>query len=168
MAMTPNGMANAIISSISQSDNASDANNKFYKALCDYVEGNAQVFYGWVAFLTSTPYSPDPQVIIEAKIKTSGSLSPNGATTPAAALSLFSADLNKNAATWQVVWPAGFSLSPAFVIPTINITPSMATDQQSAMLAVCTQIIAGLKLATPAAGGTHGPYAGNASFTQLI
>ena len=168
MAMTPNGMANAIISSIGQSDNASDANNKFYKALCDYVEGNAQVFYGWVAFLTSTPYSPDPQVIIEAKIKTTGSLSPNGATTPAAALSLFSADLNRNASLWQIVWPAGFSLSPAFVIPTINITPSMATDQQSAMLAVCTQIIAGLKLATPAAGGTHGPYAGNASFTQPI
>ena len=168
MAMTPNGMANAIISSIGQSDNASDANNKFYKALCNYVEGNAQVFYSWTAFLTSTPYSPDPQVIIEAKIKTSGSLSPNGATTPAAALSLFSADLNRNASSWQVVWPAGFSLSPAFVIPTINITPSMATEQQSAMLAVCTQIIAGLKQATTTAAGSHAAYIGTATFTQLI
>jgi hypothetical protein len=166
MAMTPNGMANAIISSISQSDNASDANNKFYKALCDYVEGNAQVFYSWAAVNPSG--SPDPQVIIEATIKTTGSLSPNGATTCDAALAQFSADLNRNASLWQIVWPAGFGLSPAFVIPTINITPSMATEQQSAMVAVCTQIIAGLKLATPSAAGTHAAYAGTATFTQLI
>jgi hypothetical protein len=168
MAMTPNGMASAIISGVSGSTDAYDANNKFYKALCDYVEGNAQVFYGWTAFLTSTPFSPDPQVIIEAKIKTTGSLSPNGATTCESALSLFSADLNRNAALWQIIFPAGFSLSPAFVIPTINITPSMATEQQSAMLAVCTQIIAGLKQATPTAAGTHASFVGTATFTQLI
>lgn len=168
MAMTPNGMASAIISSVSGSTDAYDANNKFYKALCDYVEGNAQVFYSWTAFLTSTPFSPDPQVIIEAKIKTTGSLSPNGATTCEAALAQFSADLNRNAAMWSIVWPAGFSLSPAFVIPTINITPSMATEQQSAMIAVCTQIIAGLKQATQTAAGTHASFAGTATFTQLI
>ena len=164
--MTPNGMADAIISSVSQSTDAYDANNKFYKALCDYVEGNAQVFYSWAA--TNSTGTPDPQVIIEAKIKTTGSLSPNGATTCDAALALFSADLNRNASLWQIVWPAGFSLSPAFVIPTINITPSMATDQQSAMIAVCTQIIAGLKQATPTASGNHAAYVGTASFTQLI
>lgn len=164
--MTPNGMASAIISSVSGSIDATDANNKFYKALCDYVEGNAQVFYGWAAVNSSG--TPDPQVIIEAKIKTTGSLSPNGATTCEAALAQFSADLNRNAALWQIIWPAGFSLSPAFVIPTINITPSMATDQQSAMLAVCTQIIAGLKLATPTAAGSHAAYTGTATFTQLI
>ena len=62
--------------------------------------------------------------------------------------------LNRNAYR-QIVWPAGFSLSPAFVIPTINITPSMATDQQSAMLAVCTQIIAGLKLSNPYSRPEH-------------
>ena len=168
MAMTPNGMASAIISRVSGSTEANDANSKFYKALCDYVEGNAQVFYGWVAFLTSTPFSPDPQVVIQATIKTTGSLSPNGATTCEAAMSLFSADLNRNAAMWQVTWPPGFSLSPAFIIPTINITPSMATDQQSAMIAVCTQIIAGLKLATPAASGSHASFVGTASFTQII
>ena len=168
MAMTPNGMASAIISSVSGSTDAYDANNKFYKALCDYVEGNAQVFYSWTAFLTSTPFSPDPQVIIEAKIKTTGSLSPNGATTCEAAMAQFSADLNRNAALWQIIWPTGFSLSPAFVIPTINITPSRATEQQSAMLAVCTQIIAGLKAATPTAAGTHFSYTGTATFTQLI
>lgn len=166
MAMTPNGMASAIISSVSGSTDAYDANSKFYKALCDYVEGNAQVFYSWSAINPSG--SPDPMVIIKATIKTTGSLSPNGATTCEAALAQFSADLNRNAALWQIVWPAGFSLSPAFVIPTINITPSMATEQQSAMLAVCTQIIAGLKQATPTAAGTHAAFTGTATFTQLI
>ncbi len=168
MAMTPNGMASAIISKVSGSTDAYDANNKFYSALCDYVEGNAEVYYGWTAFLTSMPYSPDPQTIIKATIKTTGSLSPNGATTCESALSMFSADLNRNAAMWSIVWPTGFSLSPAFVIPTINITPSMATEQQSAMIAVCTQIIAGIKQATPTASGTHISYAGTASFTQII
>ena len=166
--MTPNGMASAIISSVSGSTDAYDANSKFYKALCDYVEGNAEVYYGWTAALTSPPFTPDPIVIIKATIKTTGSLSPNGATTCDAALTQFSADLNRNVALWQIIWPTGFSLSPAFVIPTINITPSMATEQQSAMLAVCSQIIAGLKLATPTAAGTHASYAGIATFTQLI
>ena len=168
MAMTPNGMASAIISSVSGSTDATDAINKFYRALCDYVEGNAQVFYSWTAFLTSSPYSPDPQVVIEAKIKTTGSLSPNGATECETALSIFSADLNRNAALWQIIFPTGFTLTPAFVIPTINITPSMATEQQSAMLSVCSQIIAGLKLATPSAAGSHASFVGTATFTQLI
>ena len=168
MAMTPNGMASAIISSVSGSTDAYDANSKFYNALCDYVEGNAEVYYGWTAALTSPPFTPDPMVVIKATIKTTGSLSPSGATTCEAALAQFSADLNRNAAMWSIVWPAGFSLSPAFVIPTINITPSMATEQQSAMLAVCTQIIAGLKQTTPTAAGSHAAYVGTATFTQLI
>ena len=166
MAMTPNGMASAIISSVSGCTDAYDANNKFYKALCDYVEGNAQVFYSWSAVNPSG--SPDPMVIIEATIKTTGSLSPSGATTCEAAMAQFSADLNRNSSLWQIVWPAGFGLSPAFVIPTINITPSMATEQQSAMLSVCTQIIAGLKQATQTAAGAHAAYVGTATFTQLI
>ena len=166
--MTPNGMASAIISSVSGSTDAYDANSKFYKALCDYVEGNAEVYYSWSAALTSPPFTPDPMVIIKATIKTTGSLSPNGATTCETALSMFSADLNRNAALWQIIFPAGFTLTPAFVIPTINITPSMATEQQSAMIAVCTQIIAGIKQATPTASGSHISFVGIASFTQII
>ena len=168
MAMTPNAMANAIIGNIGQSSDPTDANNKFYKALCDYVEGNAQVFYSWSATTPPPASTPDPQVIIEAKIKTSGSLSPSGATDCASALAAFSATLNTNAALWMIQWPAGFALSPAFVIPTIMITPSMATDQTSAMTAVCAQIIAGLKLATPAAAGSHAAYIGAAAFTSIL
>lgn len=168
MAMTPNGMASAIISSVSGSTEASDAITKFYKALCDYVELNAQVFYSWTAALPSPPNTPDPMVLITATIKTTGSLSPSGATDCSQALTLFSADLNKNAALWQIIFPAGFALTPAFVIPTIIITPSMATSQLPAMTALCTQIIAGLKAATPAASGTHASFVGAAAFTQII
>ena len=164
--MTPNAMASAIISNIGQSSDPADANNKFYKALCDYVEANAQVFYAWAA--TNPSGTPDPQVVIQATIKTSGSLSPSGATDCASALAAFSATLNANAALWQVTWPPGFALSPAFVIPTINITPSMADNQQDAMNAICAQIIAGLKLATPAASGSHSAFVGAATFTSIV
>ena len=50
MAMVANAMASSIISEVQGCTDPVDANNKFYKALCDYVEANAQVFYSWVAF----------------------------------------------------------------------------------------------------------------------
>ncbi len=166
MAMVASAMADSIISSVNQSTEAADAMNKFYKGLCDYVEANAQAFYAWAGVNPSG--TPDPQVVLECKIKTIGSLSPSGASDCTSALAIFSADLNTQAALWQVVWPAGFALSPAFVIPTINITPSMADNQHDAMNAVCAQIIAGLKLCTPSAAGAHAAYTGTATFTQLI
>lgn len=166
MAMVASGLANALIGNINKSTNAGDANNKFYQALCNYVEANAQVFYSWAAF--DSEGSPDPQTMIECKIKTSGSISPSGASTPGAALSSFASTLNSNASGWEIIWPPGFSLSPAFVIPTISFTQSMATDQMSAMLHISQEIIDGLKKATPSAGGSHSSYNGTASFVQII
>jgi len=166
MAMVSNAMASSIISNVQGKDNASAANNAFYEALCDYVEQNAMVIYAWVG--VNPMGVPDPQVVLNCKIKTSGSLSPSGATDCNSALSIFSANLNNNAAQWQVQWPEGFSLSPAFVIPTIVITPSMATDMNAAWNAVCSQIIAGLKSATPSSSGSHGAFTGTATFTSLI
>lgn len=166
MAMVSNAMASSIISNVQGKDNASDANNAFYEALCDYVEQNAMVIYAWVG--VNPMGVPDPQVVLNCKIKTSGSLSPSGATDCNSALSIFSANLNNNAAQWQVQWPEGFSLSPAFVIPTIVITPSMATDMDAAWNAVCSQIIAGLKSATSSSSGAHGGFTGTATFTSLI
>ena len=168
MAMVANAMASSIISEVQGCTDPVDANNKFYKALCNYVEANAQVFYSWVAFSPPPASLPDPMVVIQATIKTSGSLSPSGETTPEGAMARFSADLNKNAASWQISWPTGFSLIPALVIPTITITPSMADNQQDAWVSVCSQIISGLKLATPTAAGSHSSFTGTATFTQLI
>jgi hypothetical protein len=166
MAMVPNAMASSIVSKVKDIDKASDANDAFYKALCDYVEQNAMAIYAWVG--VGPMGVPDPQVVLNCKIKTSGSLSPSGASDCNAALSTLSSNLNANAALWQVQWPAGFSLSPAFVIPTIVITPSMATEMNAAWNAVCSQIIAGLKLATPAAAGSHAAFTGTATFTSLV
>lgn len=166
MAMVSTDMADAIIGSINQSTEASDAINKFYKGLCDYVEANAEVFYSWAGVNPSG--TPDPQVMLDCKIQTTGSLSPSGASDCNTALAIFSADLNTQAALWQIIFPVGFALSPAFVIPTINITPSMATEQKAAMDAICAQIIAGLKAATPVASGAHAAFVGAASFIQIL
>jgi len=168
MAMVASAMASSIIGSINQSSDPTDANNKFYKGLCDYVEANAQVFYAWSAALPSPPNTPDSTVVIQAKIKTSGSLSPSGATDCASALSAFASTLNANASLWVIQWPTGFALSPAFVIPTITFTPSMADNQQSAMTHICQEIINGLKKATPTASGSHGSFIGVASFTSIL
>ena len=172
MAMNPKSMASAIISAISGIDKPEDAVKTFYSALCDYIEGNAQVFYSWSATTPPPTSSPDPTVLLDCKIKTSGSLSPSGQDTPEGALGALSGDLNKNASSWQVVWPSGFSILPAFIIPTIHITPSMKDNQKDAWLAVCAQIIAGLKQATPGPlTGTHGGFTvpcPGATFTQII
>lgn len=172
MAMNPKSMASAIINELKGVDKPEDANNKFYKALCNYVEANAQVFYSWAAMTPPIASTPDPTVVLDCKIKTTGSISPSGQTTPDGACAAFSGMLNSQAALWQVQWPSGFVIPPAFIIPTITITPSGADSQQSAWEAVCTQIIAGLKLATP--GPLPGVHAGftvpcpGAIFTQII
>ena len=173
MAMNSNSMASAIISAISGIDKPEDAVKTFYSALCDYIEGNAQVFYSWSATTPPPSSSPDPTVLLDCKIKTSGSLSPSGQDTPEGALGALSEDLNKNASSWQVVWPSGFSIpTPAFILPTISITPSMKDNQKDAWLAVCTQIIDGLKQATPGPlSGTHGGFSiptPGAIFTQIL
>ena len=165
--MTPDGMANFIISQIQGMTDPGAANNAFYSALCTYVEANMDVTYAWTGALTSPPFTKDPMTVLSCKVKTSGTLTPSGATNPGDALSMFSAILNQNAALWTVIWPVGFTLTPAFIIPTITITPSGATDMNSAWLAVATQIIAGLKSATPAATGSHASFVGAAAFSEI-
>jgi len=165
MAMTAEAMANAIISRINKSTDASDANNKFYAALCEYVEGNAVVTYAWSA--VDPEATPDPMVEIITNLKTAGSLSPSGASDCSSALAKFSSDLNDNAKTWEVVWPTGFALPPAYVIPTINITASKADNQQDAMVSVCKEIIAGIKKATDTVPGSHATYSGAATFVSI-
>lgn len=166
--MTASAMANSIISQIQNIDKPEAANSSFMTALCNYVSSAAEVYYGWSAVSPPPASTPDPTVIIQAKIVATGSLSPSGANTPESALAAFSASLNATAATWTILWPPGFALSPALVIPTINITPSMKDNMNDAWNAVCGQIIAGIKAATPAATGSHGAYVGAASFTQIL
>lgn len=166
--MTSSAMASFVVNNLGGSTNASEANNKFFKALCDYCEQNMQIFYSWVATTPPPASVPDPMTVIECKVKTTGTLSPSGVSDCNSALAAFSSNLNSQAVLWQIVWPAGFSLSPAFILPTIKITPSMAENPEDAWNAVCSQIIDGLKLATPTASGTHGSYVGVATFTNIL
>lgn len=166
--MNPQAMANAIISQVQSISDPAAANTAFITALCQYVTSSAQVLYSWTAVSPPPASTPDPMVVINATIMATGSMSPSGATTPDSAMSMFSATLNSIASTWMIVWPPGFALTPAFVIPTINITPSMKDNMNDAWVAVCTQIIAGIKTATPAASGSHAAYIGAATFTQIL
>lgn len=170
--MNSSSMASYIISSLSGVNDPREANNKFYRALCEYVEGNAEVYYSWSATTPPSSSTPDPQTILRCSIKTSGSLSPSGETTPEGALNKFSEDLNMNARSWRIIWPFGFVISPAFIIPTIKVTPSKADNQRDAWLSVCREIINGLKSATPGPlPGTHGGFTvptPGAIFTKII
>ena len=90
------------------------------------------------------------------------------ATNVSSALSDFNSQLNKNASTWRIIFPAGFDLSPCFLIPTINITPSHFNNSKSAWNQMCSQIINGLKLATPTGVGDHLSYTGTALFNKIL
>lgn len=169
--MTPNAMASYIIGQLQGIDNAANAINTFYSALCSYVESNMEVIYSWSATTPPPTSTPDPMVVLNCKVKTTGSMAPSGIDNPGGALAAFSADLNRNAALWTVIWPAGFTLTPALIIPSISISASGATDMNSAWLSVCSEIIAGLKAATPIATGAHGGFSvptPGATFTQIL
>ena len=165
MALVAKNMANAIISNVAKSTDPNDANSKFYKAVCDYVEGNIEIKYAWAG--TNPMGAPDPVTVIQPKLKTSGSLTPSGATDVDSALAAFSATLNANALGWIIIWPSGFTLTPATIIPSISIGKSGKDNQQDAMESVCSDIIKGIKKATPSATGSHSAYVGTATFVEI-
>lgn len=161
MALIASSMASYIYQSLGETDNPNIAISRFYQALCSYCEENMEIQYSWGASMPPPVSTPDPTVLLNCKVKTTGSLSPSGATTPEAALSQFAADLNSQVSLWKVVWPEGFIIStPAFVIPGIVFTPSMATTPEAAWGHICQEIINGITLeATPGPlPGVHGSF----------
>ena len=171
MPMIPNLMATQLITSLQGCQGGGC--NIMWNAICDYVQLNAQVLYSWVAVSSSVPPTPDPMVVITAGINTAPGrvLSLPGidqARDANTALGILSAGMNMAAALWMVSWPPGCLLSPCFIIPTISLTPSMMDNQMGAMNFLCTQVIAGIKAATPATGGTHLIYSGAGVFTSIL
>ena len=158
-------MANYVIGRVKDLYEPNETCNVFYQAACEYIESHAQVIYAWAGTLDG---APDPIILINSTIKTAGRLTPVGTDTPEATISAWSSVWNANAATWMVIWPPGFALTPAFIIPTINFTLSGATEQFPAITHVCREIINGIKKATPAATGSHIAYTGAASFTEIL
>lgn len=174
--MSSEAMANFIIGKMksefangsgNEEPTAKRANEVFYDALCEYVENNAIVLYAWAG--TNALGASDPVTVISAKIKTTGSLSPNYLENPESALSQFNLDLNTQAKLWQVEWPEGFELLSAFELPEIEITLSKATSMEDAWRSVCSEIVDGITgtKATASVTGIHGAYSGTATITSI-
>ena len=160
MALIASSMASYIYQSLGKTDNPNIAISRFYQALGSYCEENIEILYSWGASMPPPASTPDPMVLLTCKVKTTGSLSPSGATTPEAALSQFAADLNSQISLWQVIWPVGFILPPAYIIPDIKFTLSKATTPEKAWSHICSEIIIGItKAATPGPlPGSHGEF----------
>jgi len=170
--MTASGMANAIRNSgIQNCTDASDALNNFWNAIKNYVENNLEATYSWIG-VNPEAELPDPVVIVKCKAKTSGNLTPCQLKNAESALAVMSAQMNTSAATWRLspdtTKSPGFSLSPAFIIPTISLSASRLTDPASSLEFVCNQIINGIKIATPTMAGNHTVFTGTATFTNII
>ena len=165
MAMSSKAMADFIMGKVRGCTEAGEANYNLFNALCDYCEKEMEINYGWVGL---DPMSvPDPETSIVCSVKATGSISPCGGNTAESALSVFGNNLNSQISLWQVVWPSGFSLSPALIIPNIVLSPTYAETMEEAWEGLCSQIIKGLKVATPAATGTHSSFTGSATFISI-
>jgi len=170
MLMTAGGMANYIISQISGLTNQSTAITTFGNALGSYIVSNATVTYSWTGAMTVSPFTIDPTTSFTGTISYTSSLSfsDTSSTTATSALANFSTALNTFLATFIISAPAGFVLTPMFIIPAISLSASGATNQLSAITSLCSDIISGLSC-TPVATGTHaGTYTGTATFVSII
>lgn len=166
MSLTKQGLASAIKDKTNNIADPQQAIDALWSAICDYFESNAEVNYGWSA--VNPTGSPDPEVMWTGSIKTSGSLTLTNADTPESALSSFSSMLNTQIATWVVEPPTGYSLTPMFIIPTVNLGISKADDRDSALEAFAGYIIEGVVQATLSTAGTHGAYTGTGTFTNIV
>ena len=183
MAMTDSGLADALgsaMDSIIYSDEVdengnkknkettpSEANNTFWKTICDYVEENAEVEYVWVAKDGSG--SPDPTTKWVGKIITRGSLSPCGETTPKGALESVSESMNSNVNTWTIDPPEGFDVSGSTITGSaINLKASNAKSRKDALLSISGDIIKGIKAAIPPVmSGSHSSYNGSTTSGKI-
>lgn len=172
MALIPNAMAAQIISSLSGLNQPGGV-QIMWQTICSYVQTNAQVMYAWVGVNPASGV-PDPVVVANGIINTAPGMTLNLAgmdklQDASSAMTFLSGAMNTAAATWMIQWlDPTFLLTPCLVIPTITLTPSGMNNQQGAMNMLAIQVIAGIKLATPAASGTHAAFTGAATFTSIL
>ena len=166
MTMVPSALASKIMSDTSKITDPSTALNTLWSAICEYIQSNAVVTYSWAA--TDVKANPDPVVIWAGTLATGGQLSLSGLSVPSAAMSEMSSQMNVQAATWRVVPASGFSLSPGLVIPSIALSLSGVASREAAINHLASEIIDGIKAATPALTGTHGAFTGVATFVSIL
>lgn len=169
MAMIATAMAQNIIKNVSMMTDFTTARSTMWNAVREYVEKEAEVKYTWAG--VNPVGAPDPMVVLPCTIDTSSDPSLSSVIwggDPITALSVFTAEANKCIATWKIVFPTGFALSPSLVIPTVVFLPSMATDQITAMTFISQCIINGIKTATSTASGAHAAFVGQAGFVSIV
>lgn len=167
-------MSQEIISSLRGVDQPGGVHT-MWNTICNHVESNCIVYYGWAGFTTTTPPTPDPTNLtgIFASVNTSmgrALVLPafDQADTAAGAMTILTSAMNAAAMRWMVRFPVGFAVTPCFIIPSIVVTPSGADNQSEAMLSLCNDVIRGISLATPAMGGTHAAYTGTGFFSSIM
>ena len=168
--LNPVSMAESLKSAIQDVTDPSDAMNKFWKALKNYISSEATVIYTWAGM---SPVSvPDPVMVINATLQPgldpiSGPEMTN-VKTATDAMTVFSAWLNSALSKWTVSWPLDFVLSPALLIPSISLVPSGVNNRDASFSSLCSSILSGLGACTPMVTGTHGIYTGAGSFSKII
>lgn len=151
--MNSSSMASYVFQGIGKATTPESAIGNFYRSLCEYCESEMEVWYSWSS--TDPLGVPDPEVLLKCKVKATGSISPSGSDTPESALSCFASDLNSQISKWEIIWPDGFVLPPAYIIPGIVFTSSGATTPEASWAHICGEIISGITKAA-----TQGPLTG--------
>ena len=167
MALDKEGLKNKILAETEQLNTPESANNALWKAICDYIEENAEVIYQWSAY--NSDGSPDPKTEWTGKIIVSGSLSPCGKDTPSDALSSITSSMNSNVNSWTIEPESGFDVSGETITNSgIDLQLSMADTRDAALLSIASDIIDGIKKATPPVmSGSHGSYQGSTTSGKI-
>lgn len=159
----------ALYQSVLESFRNSDTPESPEQALNQFLEGvknyfrKVKVIYNWTA--VSSSGTPDPQTQVIASIQPSTLvLSPSGATEHVTAINTFSSALNECIATWSMVFESTFIVSPALLVPAINISTATYEDVESALLSLCESIVNGINF--PPIAGTHLAYTGTGVLKQ--
>lgn len=165
MALTVDGLTTKLVSSLSNIDVPENAIKVFWDTICLYFKENAEVTYNWVG---KNPSGMTEALAIKGTLKVGSTLSLCFLSDPDEALADMSKQINKAAATWTVIPPTGFVLTPMYVIPSVALGKSEKTEQKDAITAIASDIINGIKSATASSTGNHGAFVGTATFTSIL
>ena len=174
MALVKDDLTTAMINATkSCPDGGVDAMKALGKAIEDYLVANTDAQYSWVAAMTSTPFTPDPQTSFKAKLSASGS---NFSSTPDD-FDVFISDLAQFLNKIKINAADGWSLPP-LATGAGTFTASQLgeladeTDCDGAMKdafgIIAQGIIDGwISYFLPAAPGTRATYSGSASLASV-
>ena len=174
MALVVDDLTTAMMNAVKQCPDGGDsAFQKLGEATENYLCNNTTAIYSWTAQMTSTPFTPDPVVMFQAKLNPSGSVfscKPNN----------FDDFISKFATFLQgikIEGASGFSLSPlqngtgtftAKQVGKLEDEKDVDKAMKSAFSEIAKGIINGWKSYFQTSGsGSHSAYVGSASLTSV-